>query len=81
MCSAAAALRVKAPNLDGEYMLLERTATDDGKLLLEGVEVGAHDIMAANGVLHLLEKVIVPDAGQCKLGRSTRENQVVFRRF
>lgn len=74
VCSAAAALRVKAPNLDGEYMLLERTAADDGKLLLEDAEVGAHDIMAANGVLHLLEKVIVPDSGQCKLVRSTRPN-------
>lgn len=64
VCTAAAALRVRAPNMDGEYLLLERAASDDGKLFLEDAELGAHDIMASNGVLHLLNKVIVPDSGR-----------------
>ncbi|KAK3930294.1 Transforming growth factor-beta-induced protein ig-h3 [Frankliniella fusca] len=64
VCTAAARLRLQMPNLDGDYLLLERMASDDGKLTLDNVELGAHDIMASNGVLHLLNEVIVPDSAR-----------------
>lgn len=64
VCTAAARLRIKMPNLDGDYLLLERMASDDGKFTLENVELGARDIVASNGVLHLLNEVIVPDSAR-----------------
>ncbi|KAJ1527112.1 hypothetical protein ONE63_008647 [Megalurothrips usitatus] len=62
VCTAAAALRLRAPNMNGEFLLLERMASDDGKLTLEDVELGPRDIVASNGVLHMLNEVIIPDS-------------------
>ncbi|PVD23484.1 hypothetical protein C0Q70_16756 [Pomacea canaliculata] len=47
------------PNLLGNALNLTRT--EDGKLFVNDVQVVRADVMATNGVLHIIDEVLIPD--------------------
>lgn len=49
------------PNLLGNALNLTRT--EDGKLFVNDVQVVRADVMATNGVLHIIDEVLIPDDG------------------
>ncbi|XP_064605989.1 LOW QUALITY PROTEIN: periostin-like [Liolophura sinensis] len=59
ICSAVIDERVRTANMLDKYMGLTRD--DNDKIFAEGVQVTGTDLMATNGVLHLVDEVIIPD--------------------
>lgn len=59
ICSAVIKGRVKSRNVLDNYLNLTRT--DDGKLFVDDAQVVRTDVMAANGVMHVIDAVLVPD--------------------
>lgn len=64
VCTDAARMRVSAQTLDGEFVMLRRVPADVDMFMLDDVKLGPHDIMASNGVLHLLDDVVLPDSAR-----------------
>lgn len=62
ICSAVIDQRVRTANMLDKYMGLTRD--DNDKIFAEGVQVTGTDLMATNGVLHLVDEVIIPDDGK-----------------
>ena len=54
--------RARTNNLLGDLVLLERDDKDD--LTVEGIELVMSDIMATNGVIHVVSDIIVPNAAK-----------------
>lgn len=71
VCTNAARMRVSAQTLDGDFVMLKRMTADVDTFTLDDVKLGPHDIMASNGVMHLLDDVVLPDSG--KRPRPTRD--------
>ncbi len=61
MCSAAILGRARLPTLDGQRVTL--TCGADDKLHVNGRPVAQPDVVATNGVIHVLNHVLVPDSG------------------
>lgn len=64
VCTDAARMRVSAQTMDGDFVMLKRTTSDGDAFTLDDVKLGPHDIMASNGVLHLLDDVVLPDSAR-----------------
>ncbi|XP_034241896.1 uncharacterized protein LOC117645685 isoform X2 [Thrips palmi] len=64
VCTDAARMRVSAQTLDGDFVMLRRVPADVDVFTLDDVKLGPHDIMASNGVLHLLDDVVLPDSAR-----------------
>ncbi len=62
ICSAIIHGKVQTPNTLNEYVNLTRDADD--KLFLETAQLVVKDLMGTNGVLHVTDKVVIPDAGE-----------------
>lgn len=58
ICSGAIHGDGRTPNLLHKYINVNRTA--DGKVFLNGAQVLQADLMATNGVMHVIDDVIVP---------------------
>ena len=54
--------RARTNNLLGDLVLLERDDKDD--LTVEGIELVMSDIMATNGVIHVVSDIIIPNAAK-----------------
>ena len=50
-------------NLLNDYL---RVTSDDNKLFIEGAQVLDADIMATNGVVHVVDQIIVPTRGMSR---------------
>ena len=50
-------------NLDGETLNLERRP-DDGKLFVSGIQIVAKDVIGVNGIIHVIDGIIMPDSGK-----------------
>nr|KAG5705889.1 hypothetical protein BaRGS_030779 [Batillaria attramentaria] len=59
ICSAVIRGRVKSRNLLDNYLNLTRN--DDGKVFVDDAQVVRADVMATNGVMHVIDDVLVPD--------------------
>lgn len=69
ICSAAVQGKARTVNLLDSYLLLE--LTEDNELLVggeEGTKVLARDIVATNGVMHVVDSPILPLEGECVSG-------------
>merc|ERR1712013_568334 len=62
LCSGVIQGRARTNNLLGDLVLLERDDKDD--LTVEGIELVMSDIMATNGVIHVVSDIIVPNAAK-----------------
>jgi len=62
LCSGVIQGRARTNNLLGDLVLLERD--NKNTLSVEGVELIMTDIMATNGVVHVVSDVIIPSAAQ-----------------
>lgn len=63
MCSAAIQTRLMTVNMDGDTLSLERRP-DDGKLFVSGVQIVAKDVVGTNGIIHVIDDIIMPDSGE-----------------
>lgn len=63
VCSSAIIGNATTHNVEGEILNMERTSDDD--LIFEGkAKIVERDIVATNGVIHLIDVVIIPDSGK-----------------
>lgn len=62
VCSSAIIGNATTHNVEGDVLNLERTADDE--LVFEGkAMISEADIMGTNGVIHLLDDIIIPPSG------------------
>lgn len=59
ICSTVIQGRARSTTLLGSSLLLERDL--EGKLYANGKKVITHDVMASNGVLHVIDGVLIPE--------------------
>ena len=60
LCSASVQGRIQVHTLQGSHLQLERD--EDGNILVEGVKLILTDKIATNGVIHVIDGVILPPA-------------------
>ena len=65
ICASAIIGRGRTYNILDELIALNNT--EDGKIFVEGAQVIQQDIMGTNGVLHVIDEVIVPQEGMMAL--------------
>ncbi len=63
ICSAAVQGKARTINLLEEFLMLERSEEDE-LFVEEGVKVVARDVMGTNGVMHIVNKPVMPSAGK-----------------
>ncbi|XP_063903324.1 transforming growth factor-beta-induced protein ig-h3 [Zophobas morio] len=61
VCSAAINGNVTTHNIEGEILNLERTS-DDQLILEEKAKITEADVIATNGVIHLIDTILIPDS-------------------
>lgn len=59
ICSTVIQGRARSTSLLGTSLLLERDL--EGKLYVNGKQVITRDVMASNGVLHIIDGVLIPE--------------------
>lgn len=62
VCSGIIESKAKTNNLLGKFMVLDRD--DDGNVMIEGKKIIIRDIMGTNGVIHVIDDVIVPESAR-----------------
>ena len=62
ICSEAIQGDVRAPNLFDDHLLISRNSSG---VYAEQSRVTQADVMTSNGVIHVIDDVIVPDSGKC----------------
>ena len=62
VCSGIVEGRAKTNNLLSSLLLLSRS--ESGEVMVEGSKMIIKDMMATNGVVHLIDKVLVPTNAQ-----------------
>ncbi|PSN55982.1 hypothetical protein C0J52_02154 [Blattella germanica] len=77
LCSSAIQTRLMTINLDGETLNLERKP-DDGKLFVSGVEIVAKDVIGTNGIIHVIDGIIMPDSARPVTGVLASHNLTTF---
>lgn len=65
ICSSVIEGKVRALNLLNRFVNLSRT--DDDKVFMGPGQLVIRDIMATNGVLHVLDTVVIPDDGKTQV--------------
>lgn len=60
ICSAVTENRALTKNVLDRYVTLSRSA---GKLMVNDAEITQSDIMGTNGVIHVIDKVLIPEDG------------------
>jgi len=60
ICSGVVEGKISASNLLGRKVLLERD--DDGNVMVDNIKLVLKDKMATNGVIHVIEEVIIQDS-------------------
>lgn len=62
ICSGVITGQTRSDNLLKKALKLSRTHTGD--LFVDGARMSSVDIMATNGVIHVIDQVLVPDEGK-----------------
>jgi Secreted and surface protein containing fasciclin-like repeats len=63
VCSAAIHTRLMTISMDGDTLNLERRQDDD-KLFVSGMQIVAKDVVGTNGIIHVIDDIIMPDSGE-----------------
>ncbi|XP_023708109.1 transforming growth factor-beta-induced protein ig-h3, partial [Cryptotermes secundus] len=77
VCSAAISSRLMTINMDGDTLTLERRP-DDGKLFVSGVQIVAKDVVGTNGIIHVIDDIIMPDSARPVTGVLSSHNLTTF---
>ncbi|KDR10948.1 transforming growth factor-beta-induced protein ig-h3-like [Zootermopsis nevadensis] len=77
VCSAAIQTRLMTVNMDGDTLSLERRP-DDGKLFVSGVQIVAKDVVGTNGIIHVIDDIIMPDSARPVTGVLASHNLTTF---
>jgi len=72
VCSGIVDHRVKVSNILGKDMVLSRD--EDGNVEVEGVKLMMRDEIATNGVIHVIEEVIIQDSVKSVLEHLKKKN-------
>ena len=64
LCSSIIFQKGQVRNLDGVPLNVERTADD--KLFVNGIQIITRDIITTNGILHVLDGVLISEDGKVK---------------
>lgn len=62
ICTAAIQGQARTVNKLDHYVNLSRS--EDGKLFVDGAQIIQADVMVTNGVLHVIDEVLVPEEGK-----------------
>jgi transforming growth factor-beta-induced protein len=62
VCSGIIESKAKTNNMLGKYIVMNRN--EDGEVMVEGKKIIIRDIMGTNGVIHVIEDVIVPESAR-----------------
>jgi transforming growth factor-beta-induced protein len=62
ICSGIVDSKAKTVNALNKYVVLEKDEQDN--ILVEGVKLLMVDIVASNGVIHVIDEVIVPESAR-----------------
>ena len=71
ICSSVITSRGRTYNILDDLIALN--ATEEGKIFVEGAQVVQRDIMATNGVVHVIDEVIIPQEGESAICVSDRD--------
>lgn len=63
VCSSAIIGNATTHNVEGELLNLERTV-DDELIFEDKARITEPDIVASNGVIHLIDEIVIPDSGK-----------------
>jgi len=63
VCSAAIQTHLMTFSMDGDTLDLERRP-DDGKIFVSGMQIVAKDVVGTNGIIHVIDDIIMPDSGE-----------------
>ena len=61
LCSAAILGRARLPTLKGQRVNL--SCGEDDRMYVNGKAASQTDILASNGIVHVLDDVLIPDSG------------------
>ena len=66
ICSSVVTRRVRTRNVLGNYLVLDQP--ENGRITVgDKALISQQDIMATNGVIHLIDKVVIPDNGKINI--------------
>lgn len=77
VCSTAVQTRLTTMNMDGDTLQLERRP-DDGKLFVSGIQIVAKDVVGTNGIIHVIDGIIMPDSARPITGVLSSHNLTTF---
>ena len=63
ICTGVVSGKAKTTNINDKYIILERNAEDE-ILVNEKAMVINRDIMARNGVIHIIDDVLIPETAR-----------------
>ena len=63
LCSSGVTSVINVVPVNGEKYQITRNA--DGELFVENAKLISRDIVTKNGVVHVIDKLIMPNAGKC----------------
>ena len=62
ICTGVIEGKAKTINANDKYVILERNVEDE--LMVDNVKVTSRDIMGTNGVIHIIEEVLIPETAR-----------------
>ena len=62
ICTGVIDGKAKTSNVNNKYVILERNPEDD--VLINDAKVTSRDVMASNGVIHIIDEVLVPESAR-----------------
>ncbi|XP_063232448.1 transforming growth factor-beta-induced protein ig-h3-like [Bacillus rossius redtenbacheri] len=77
LCSAAVTRELAVRSLDDEVLRIDRRL-DDGKLFVAGRQITVKDVVATNGIVHVLDGIVIPDSARSISDALDTRNLTVF---
>ena len=62
ICTGVIQGKAKTINANDKYVILERNVEDE--LVVDNVKITTRDIMGTNGVIHIIEEVLIPETAR-----------------
>jgi len=80
ICSGIIEVKAKTNNMMNRFITMDRD--EEGEVLVEGIQLKIKDIIGTNGVIHVIEEVLVPEAARTAVDAlQTRKMDTVLELF